>query len=90
MIVGIMKVYHKGICENVNKRKPIELCVDFCNTVNSNIELFLKGKNNKMVFGLENAKRDFRHFLLQIEAEGDREAALAEWNVKYNADVITD
>ncbi len=64
---------------------PTEVSLDYCDTVNSNIEAFLKDKTRKMVFSLENAKEDFRHFWSLVDAEGDLPAALAEWEVSYNA-----
>ena len=59
-------------------------------TVNSNIELFLKDKNKKMEFNLENAKQDFQRFWEFIGAEGNIDAALLEFDVTYNASIPTE
>jgi len=66
------------------KNAPIDVCLDYCDTVNSNIEAFLKNKSKKMAFSLENAKDDFRRFWEFIGAEGDLSAALTEWGKHYS------
>jgi len=85
---GIMRAYRKGVLFNDAKGKqPIAVCRDYCDTVNSNIAHFLKDKSKAMHFRLENAKEDFRKFWNWIGAEGDLDAALAEWDMKHNASV---
>ena len=64
---------------------PVEVATDYCNTVNSNITLFLKDKKNKMVIDLENAKSGFTSFCSMINAKVDLEAALAEFDFQHNA-----
>jgi hypothetical protein len=61
------------------------VALDYCDTVNSNIELFLKDKPNKLSFSLANAENDFRRFWSTIGASGDLDAALAEFQSKHNA-----
>ncbi len=61
-----------------------DICVDYINTVNENIELFLKDKSNKMEFHLEESKNDFRIFWKRIQAEGDLGGALKCWDTSYN------
>ena len=61
------------------------LARDYVETVTANIETFLVGKPNKMQFQLENAKYDFEEFWHRIGAEGDFEAAVAEFDITYNA-----
>ncbi len=83
---GIIPAYRKGILQHLPDNVPdLSVSLDYCNTVNSNIELFLKDKTRKMQFTLENAEQDFRRFWSFIEAEGDLESALAEFNTAYNA-----
>jgi hypothetical protein len=60
------------------------VCLDYCHTVNDNIELFLKDKTKVMAFSLETAKEDFHSFWDLINAEGNLSAALAEWDIAYN------
>jgi len=38
-----------------------------------------------MAVHLETVEQDFARFWQAIDAEGDLQAALAEWRVKYNA-----
>jgi hypothetical protein len=64
---------------------PISIALDYCDTVNSNIRAFLKDKNNKMDFHIENAKHDFETFCTWIGAEVDTETAKEEFDVRYNA-----
>ena len=62
----------------------LELGVDYCDTVNSNIRLFLRDKPNVMEIRLEQVRDRFPEFLDRIGAEGDLEAAAAEWDVRHN------
>ncbi len=88
---GIVKAYKEGVLmgsfdENaLSNHAPLSVALDYCDTVNSNIELFLKDKSQKMDFWLENAQEDFPKFWQLIEAEGELEAALAEFATCYNA-----
>ena len=68
-----------------NDSNAVSVSLDYCDTVNSNIELFLKDKPNQMTFSLENAKEDYRKFWEFIGAEGDLDAALSEFGVHHNA-----
>jgi len=83
---GIMKAYKEGLllggeADQSNK----QIAEDYIDTVESNIEFFLKDKTNKMNFSLDNAKQDFEVFWKFISAEGNMQAALGEWDISYNA-----
>jgi hypothetical protein len=83
---GIMRAYAAGILMRKDAHhEPIDVCLDYCRTVNSNIEAFLQDKSNTLTVTLENAKEGFREFWTQIGAEGELDAALHEWDVCYNA-----
>jgi hypothetical protein len=83
---GIMRAYAAGILMRKNaQHDPLAVCLDYCDTVNSNIECFLKDKPHTLTMTLENAKADFRVFWKQIGAQGNLDAALAEWDVRHNA-----
>ncbi|MBE9167464.1 hypothetical protein IQ238_07980 [Pleurocapsales cyanobacterium LEGE 06147] len=83
---GIFAVYKNDILLGLPKdSNPMDVSLDYCDTVNSNIDLFLKDKPNWMSFALENAKEDFQKFWNFIGAEGDIEAALSEFDITYNA-----
>ena len=58
---------------------------DYIKTVNSNIKLFLKGKSNQMDIALETITSDFSIFWDKINATGDLDSAIHEWNKNYNA-----
>jgi hypothetical protein len=88
---GIIKTYRKRMLIGLpDESSPMSVSLDYCDTVNSNIELFLKDKNKKMEFLLENAKQDFRKFCDVTGAKGDINAALSEFDICYNASEPTD
>lgn len=66
---------------------PEHVAIDYVNTVNSNIQMFMRKKSKKMTFNLENAKQDFKKFWELIEAEGNFENALKEWDKSYNTSI---
>jgi len=83
---GIIPAYRNGILQSLPEdTSNLSVSLDYYDTVNSNIELFLKDKTRKMTFELENAKQDFLGFWDLIAAEGEKQAALAEFNINYNA-----
>ncbi|MBF0099558.1 MAG: hypothetical protein HQK77_01480 [Desulfobacterales bacterium] len=84
---GIMKAYrHDGIIMGLPESSdPISVALDYCDTVNSNIETFLKDKSLKMEFHLENAEENFRSFCESIGADVNMYAALSEFKIRYNA-----
>ena len=86
---GIMEAYRStmllGFPRHAASTSPIEVCLDYCHTVNANIACFLKDKPHTMAFHLESAKTDFEDFWTRIGAEGHLVKALAEWDIRYNA-----
>lgn len=86
---GIMQAYRSSILMGAPKKSanidPLDFCVDYCETVNSNIEAFLRNKTYKMSFALERASSDFSEFWRLIGAQGDIDAALAQWEIRHNA-----
>lgn len=83
---GIMKAYRDGILMGgLPGQSAVEMALDYIDTVQANIELFLKDKNSKMKFSLDNAKSDFAEFWGRVGAEGDLARALLEWDTSYNA-----
>lgn len=71
---GIIRAYSHGILSQ--QQDDIEVCRDYWDTVNANIEAFLRDKTQKTTVRLEHVKRDFRRFWEMIGAEGDLDAAL--------------
>lgn len=83
---GIMQAYKQGILlGGENAQSSQQIAEDYIETVEANIQFFLKDKSNKMNFSLDNAKHDFEVFWKLISAEGDLQAALSEWDISYNA-----
>jgi len=82
---GILHAYENGILIDAAIDNVNELAEDYIDTVNENINFFLKLKSHKMDFNLESAKQDFKTFWELIGATGNLEAALNEWDINYNA-----
>lgn len=83
---GIMQAYREGILMGAGEAiSAYDLALDYIDTVEANIQAFLKDKPRQMVFRLEHAQEDFRRFWQHIGARGDLEKALAEWAINYNA-----
>ena len=82
---GIIKAYRTDILMSLpDGSEPLSVALDYCDTVNSNIECFLKDKSRRMEFRLENARQDFSKLWEQIGAVGDLDAALAEFDTRHN------
>ncbi len=64
---------------------PMEVALDYCDTVNANIESFLKDKSRTIGLDIDDPEDAFRRFWELVGAEGDLEAALAEFRVRHNA-----
>lgn len=83
---GIIAAYRKKMLMGLpDDADPMTVSLDYYDTVNSNIELFLKDKPNQLSFSLENAEEDYRKFWEAVGAEGDLKAALSEFGVFHNA-----
>jgi hypothetical protein len=83
---GMMNAYRYAILWHCPKNAtPLEVALDYCHTVEENIRLFLRDKENRMDFPLEEARERFPEFWRRIAAEGDLAAALAEFDVRHNA-----
>lgn len=83
---GIMQAYREGVLLGATLGvSDLELAQDYLATVEANIAQFLKDKRHWMEFRLEHAKEDFHLFWLRIQADGELDAALAEWDTAHNA-----
>lgn len=83
-IGSLPTAYQLGIMKN--SPKPFsDICRDQVETVNTNIQHFLKDKSHTMEFRLEHAQDHWPKFWSWIGAEGNYQASLAEWNVRHNA-----
>jgi hypothetical protein len=84
---GIIKAYRgSGIINRLpESTDPMAVALDYCNTVDSNIQAFLKDKSHKMEVHLETASKDFQDFCERIEADVDLPTALREFDTRHNA-----
>ncbi|HEV2763103.1 MAG TPA: hypothetical protein VGV38_08920 [Pyrinomonadaceae bacterium] len=83
---GIIRAYRSDILlGGAPDADPLAVCLDYCATVNANIESFLRGKSRTAIVSLENVKEDFENFWHAVGARGDLRAALSEWDNFYNA-----
>lgn len=84
---GIMRAYRGGgiIMGLPGDADPMDVALDYCDTVDSNIKLFLRDKPRKMDFRLESAQEDFLKFCEFIKAEVALDKALAELAIQHNA-----
>ncbi len=91
---GIIKAFYitlisnnqpKAIKRMSKQSEPIDVAIDYCDTVNSNIKFFLKDKKHKMLIKIENIDKDFILFWKLIDAKGNINNALDEFNIKHNS-----
>ncbi|MDN5213179.1 hypothetical protein QQ020_14015 [Fulvivirgaceae bacterium BMA12] len=86
---SMIRAYCEGVkmlpLEKMGSDLRLQLCHDYIENVNSNIELFLSDKQKKITINLENVKPDFIRFWKLIDAKGDLDEALKEFEIKYNA-----
>lgn len=83
---GIMRAWREGVLlEAGGEADSLALARDYVDAVEANIRLFLRDKPRQMALRLERASLDFPRFWQAIGAEGDLDAALAEWQVRHNA-----
>lgn len=80
---GILSAYDTAIL--LHNQPGLDVCRDLVDTVNSNIELFLRNKTQTMTIELREVDSQFPVFLDRIDAEGDLDAAMGEWVVQHNA-----
>jgi hypothetical protein len=81
----------RGWARMVMKRRGVPdddrlpIARDAIDAVNAGIRLFLKDKPQQMTIRLEDCPTAFGEFWDRIGAQGDRSAALAEFDTSYNA-----
>jgi hypothetical protein len=80
-----MRSYRNGILWDVDPDVDrMDLARDLNLTLNSNIEFFLRGKSGTIRIDIEDAASSFPAFWEAIGAEGDLQAALAEFEIKHH------
>jgi len=82
---SLLSTFYHGILGTPAEKRKVsaadaekagELCVE---VITGNIENFLESKPNRIFIDIDDPKESFRRFLQEIGAEGDLEAALAEF-----------
>jgi hypothetical protein len=68
----------------LNRYEKEQLCEDYVDTVNNNINLFLKDKPRKMSINLSQVKSNFLEFWEEIGAEGNIDKALKTLDYRHN------
>lgn len=83
---SIVKAFGHGILmkPRIAKSERKQICLDYVDHVERNIELFLSNKPNTLTIETENIKNDFEKLWHFVGAEGDLEKALMEFNVAHN------
>ena len=82
---GMMNAYRHAILWHCPKgATPLQVALDYYDTVEANIEFFLRDKSRWMPFRLEEGRERFPEFWSRIGAQGDLGAALAEFDVPHN------
>jgi len=82
---GIMQAYDNGgILLGSKEQDKFKIALDYVETVNANISFFLKNKSNKIDIYIENPLENFQIFLNKINAEGNLDHALKEFQTLYN------
>lgn len=70
--------------EDLKPDERTQIAEDYIETIESNVDLLWKDKDNTMVIRLEDITSDFKKFWNKIKAEGDLDRALDEFNKTYN------
>lgn len=79
---GILMTHPK----KMTNEQRLQACYDYVDTVTTNIRFFLKSAPGPVLdIKLETVKDDFKQFWETIGAQGDLDAALAEFDVPHNA-----
>lgn len=84
MIYAYANAIKKQPPETLDREQKYAICLDYVETVNTNIEVFLKDKPGQMTIELKDFKSDFKAFCKAIEADCDIEKALKEFELKHN------
>jgi len=80
-----MRSYRQGILWDVDPTTDrVVLARDLVETLDSNIRYYLRDKSDCMTIDIETARSSFPTFWTRIGAEGDLEAALAEFDTRHH------
>ncbi|MBC8196252.1 MAG: hypothetical protein H8E60_00040 [Candidatus Marinimicrobia bacterium] len=86
---GIIKAFSVGIMQQKQMKisqKGYHWAVNhYVNTINDNIDFFLKDKSNFVKIDINNPIENFEKFWYEIEGIGNLDIALLEFDIKYNS-----
>lgn len=86
---SILNAFASGILmqkiSKLSNEERLKVAAQYYDTVNSNIDFFLKDKDHKMTAHLETLTSDFVNFWSQINAEGDLDSATQVFDQPLNA-----
>ncbi len=89
---GIILAFAHGILQTPDEwpeESRLDVCRFYVDTVDRNIEAFMKGRPHVAQVRLESGAADFEALWHAIGGRGDLDAALAEWDVRHNASEVT-
>lgn len=83
---SIVKAFGHGILmkPTIRKKERMEVCLDYVNFVENNIEAFLSDKSHKLIIQTETLKDDFKILWEFIDAQGDFQQATREFDIAHN------
>ena len=84
MIYAYANGIKKSPPESLSAEEQYQICLDYVNTVEHNIDFFLKDKPLQLSMQIETIKDDFSKFWKEIKAQGDLDNALKEFDIKHN------
>ena len=83
---SIVKAYGHGILmkSKISEAEKMSTCLDYVEHVESSIDIFLEHRTNKMVMDITNLKQNFPDFYQIIQAEGNLNLCLDEFDKMSN------
>lgn len=81
---------HRACLPGFAGASPRALAMDYIDTVEANIALFLQNKPCQIQVRLESAATDFTTFWHRIAAQGDIAKALEEWKIPHNVSALSE
>jgi hypothetical protein len=83
---SIVKAYGHGILmkNKISETEKMSICLDYVEHVDSCIDIFLEDRTNKIVMDITNLKQNFPEFHQKIQAEGDLNLCLEEFDKVSN------
>jgi hypothetical protein len=73
------------VAPDIAEAQRRQVCLEYVETVNANIAAFIAHKPKAITIEIERAAEQFPEFWRRIGAEGDLDAAIAEFAVRHNA-----